>query len=93
MSTEPIFLAPRQLDTLNAISIFIEQNHYPPSIADIGAILGVSSSSTVHFHLAALKKAGVINFEPCAKRTLRLTEKAKDAQLKYPEPKPRGILV
>ncbi len=73
---KPIYLAPRQIDTLTALATFVSYAGYPPSIVQLCKLLGVTSTSTVHFHLTALKKAGVVDWDTSGKRTLHITEKA-----------------
>lgn len=45
---------------------------YPPSVRDIGAAVGLSSSSTVHVHLAELQRQGRIVKDPKIARSIRL---------------------
>ena len=45
---------------LEAIASHIEENGWPPSVREIGAAVGLSSSSTVHQHLMQLKREGKI---------------------------------
>jgi repressor LexA len=44
----------------NYIKAFIELEEYPPTVREIGAALGYSSSATVQVHLERLRKQGVI---------------------------------
>src|SRR5437879_2864176 len=39
---------------------YLAQHGYPPSVREIGAGIGISSSSLVHYHLKRLEKRGVI---------------------------------
>lgn len=45
---------------------------YPPSIREIGSLVGLSSSSTVHWYLNRIKHKGYIAIEPNQPRTLRV---------------------
>lgn len=49
----------RVLDALRSLNL---QNGFPPSVREIGAKVGLNSSSTVHAHLVALKDKGCIDF-------------------------------
>jgi len=54
---------------------------YPPSVREIGAAVGLSSSSTVHSHLTALEKKGVIRRDPAKPRALEImNDQAFDGQ-------------
>lgn len=48
------------------------QGGVPPSIREIGAAVGLKSTSTVHAHLLALEKAGYILRDPLLKRAIRI---------------------
>lgn len=52
---------------------------YPPTTRELMDGAGYRSSSTVWYHLLALKGRGYVEFEPTRKGTLRLTEKGWDA--------------
>ena len=47
---------------------------YPPSVREIGAAMNLKSSSTVHFHLKNLEKAGLITIEPGKGRAITLQD-------------------
>lgn len=47
---------------------------YPPSIREIGKAIGLTSSSTVHSHLAALERKGYIRRDPTKPRALEVTD-------------------
>lgn len=48
-------------ETMQAITDYIEDNGVPPSVRELGRILGLSSSASVHKRLNALKEAGLID--------------------------------
>jgi DNA-binding MarR family transcriptional regulator len=50
----------RQRRILQAITEFTSERGYPPSVREIGERVGLSSSSTIHAHLKALEKRGMI---------------------------------
>jgi repressor LexA len=51
----------RQQSILAVIRAFIAERGYPPSVREIGERVGLSSSSTIHAHLKALEKRGMIS--------------------------------
>lgn len=53
-------MTPRQRTVLECIKTFQEKMGYTPSIREIGAYLGLSSSATIKFHLDNLEKHGYI---------------------------------
>jgi repressor LexA len=61
----------RQRRILQAISEFTAERGYPPSVREIGERVGLSSSSTIHAHLKALEKRGLISRDPTKPRALR----------------------
>ena len=61
----------RQQQILQAISDFKAERGYPPSVREIGQRVGLSSSSTIHAHLKALEKRGLISRDPTKPRALR----------------------
>ena len=52
---------------------YIEENRYPPSIREIGAAVGISSTSVVSYNLQRLQEGGYINRDPEVSRGLKLT--------------------
>ena len=61
----------RQRRILNAIAEFKAERGYPPSVREIGERVGLSSSSTIHAHLKALERRGLISRDPTKPRALR----------------------
>ena len=53
-------LTPRQRQVLEFIDAEVRHRGYPPSVREIGEAVGLSSSSTVHAHLAALQDKGYL---------------------------------
>lgn len=43
------------------IDEFVEQNGCPPTVREIGAAVGLASTSTVHGHLQRLQQKGLLN--------------------------------
>ncbi len=61
----------RQRRILEIIREFTAENGYPPSVREIGELVGLSSSSTIHAHLKALERRGLISRDPTKPRALR----------------------
>ena len=53
-------LTKKQQQIYDYIISFTDEHGYPPSVREIGAYVGLSSPSTVHFHLKGLQSAGLI---------------------------------
>lgn len=65
-------LTKRQQQILDFIRSEIHRQGYPPSVREIGEAVGLSSSSTVHSHLAALQTKGFIKRDPSKPRALEV---------------------
>src|SRR5579859_7384416 len=61
----------RQQRILDVIRAFTAERGYPPSVREIGERVGLSSSSTIHAHLKALERRGMIERDPTKPRALR----------------------
>jgi len=55
-----VTLYKRQRQIVEFISQFIQKNGYSPTLSEIAVAIGVSSLATIHEHLQALEKKGVI---------------------------------
>lgn len=60
------------------------QNGVPPSIREIGAAVGLKSTSSVQANLIALEKAGYIQRDPLLKRSIRLLGPLSDKVTQVP---------
>ncbi|MCX8006781.1 MAG: transcriptional repressor LexA [Coriobacteriia bacterium] len=67
-------LTRRQEQILDFIRSEIHRKGYPPSVREIGEAVGLSSSSTVHAHLAALERSGYIRRDPTKPRALEVLD-------------------
>ncbi|MDO9556937.1 MAG: transcriptional repressor LexA [Coriobacteriia bacterium] len=67
-------LTRRQQEILDFIRSEIHRRGFPPSVREIGEAVGLSSSSTVHSHLAALEKKGFIRRDPSKPRALEVLD-------------------
>jgi len=72
-------LSERQQRILVFLGDYIEENGYPPSIREIGAAAGISSTSVVSYNLRRLEEYGYINRDPDVSRGLKLTSAAPAA--------------
>jgi repressor LexA len=61
----------RQRRILEVIRAFTAEHGYPPSVREIGERVGLSSSSTIHAHLKALERRGLLSRDPTKPRALR----------------------
>lgn len=67
-------LTKRQTQILDFIRAEIHRRGFPPSVREIGEAVGLSSSSTVHSHLAALEAKGFIRRDPSKPRALEVLD-------------------
>ena len=72
-------LSTKQLTILSCIHEAIEANGYPPTVREIGAAVGLASTSTVHGHLARLERAGYIIRDASKTRAIELSPLAQEA--------------
>ena len=73
-------LTKRQQEIFDFIKRYSAKHGYPPTVRDIGKAIGLTSSSTVHAHLANLEKVGLLRRDPTKPRAIEvLVDKAKAA--------------
>ena len=65
-------LTPRQRQVLEFIDAEVRHRGYPPSVREIGEAVGLSSTSTVHAHLAALQDKGYLTRDPTKPRAIEV---------------------
>jgi len=65
-------LPPRQRDVLTNIVQLTEEHGYPPTLAELAKALGLRNRMTVHQHVAALKRKGLVHWEPGLNRSLKV---------------------
>ncbi len=58
------------------IRSFIEERSFPPTVREIGAAVGLKSTSSVHSHLKGLSDKGYIRLNPSMQRSITLTQAA-----------------
>ena len=79
-------LTKRQQEIFEYVKRYSAKHGYPPTVRDIGSAIGLTSSSTVHTHLANLEKLGLIRRDPTKPRAIEvLVDKARRAV------SPRGL--
>lgn len=74
-------LPAKQQEVLDAIIQFIAAHGYPPTIQQLCERCGVTSTSTIHYHLTALKRKKVIHWNPSERRAITV----QDGFLPQPE--------
>lgn len=72
----PVTLYKRQKQILDFISQYIQKNGFSPTLQDIADAIGVSSLATVHEHLTAMAKKGVIKRYEGAIRGIEIVDKS-----------------
>jgi repressor LexA len=73
-------LTKRQQEIFDFVKRYSAKHGYPPTVRDIGKAIGLTSSSTVHAHLANLEKLGMLRRDPSKPRAIELlVDKAKAA--------------
>jgi repressor LexA len=69
-------LTKRQQEIFDYIKSYSAGHGYPPTVRDIGKAVGLTSSSTVHAHLANLEKLGLLRRDPSKPRAIELLDRA-----------------
>jgi repressor LexA len=65
-------LTARQRGILEFIESETRQRGYPPSVREIGEAVGLTSTSTVHAHLASLQRLGYLRRDPTKPRAIEV---------------------
>ena len=68
----------RQIEVLRYIHEQVTRKGYPPTVREIGEAVNLSSTSTVHGHLARLEKKGFSLRDPTKPRAIELTDLGLD---------------
>lgn len=74
-------LTDRQQAVLDFIEQSVAEAGFPPTIAEITAAFGLSSTNSIRGHLQALARKGVIELVPSASRGIRLLKIGNDSGL------------
>ena len=59
---------------LNFLTQFMNENAYAPTVSEICNAVGLQSTATVHYHLNALRDAGLIEMDEMKKRAISLPD-------------------
>lgn len=73
-------LTERQQQVLDFIKEQVKEKGYPPSVREIGAAVGLRSSSTVHGHLRRLERKGYIRRDPTKPRAIEILNNEEMAE-------------
>ena len=65
-------LTGKRREILEVIEAQLRERGYPPSVREIGEAVGLSSSSTVHAHLATLQREGYLTRDPSKPRAIAM---------------------
>jgi repressor LexA len=85
-------LTGRQRQILDFILSEMHRKGYPPSVREIGQAMGLTSSSTVHSHLASLEKKGYLRRDPTKPRALEVLN-YRDTENPLPPSQVRSVPV
>lgn len=67
-------LSAKQTEILEHIKEVTLSRGYPPTVREIGEAVGLSSSASVHAHLATLEKKGYIRRDPAKPRAIEIVD-------------------
>ena len=59
---------------LNFLTQFMNEHGYAPTVREICNAVGLQSTATVHYHLNALRDAGLIEMDEMKKRAISLPD-------------------
>ena len=65
-------LSTKRRQILDCIAEAVHERGYPPSVREIGEAVGLTSSSTVHAHLAVLQREGYLRRDPTKPRAIEV---------------------
>jgi repressor LexA len=65
-------LTGKRREILDFIEAQLRERGYPPSVREIGEAVGLTSSSTVHAHLATLQRQGFLRRDPTKPRAIEV---------------------
>lgn len=66
--------ADREQALLDAITVFWRQHAYAPTLRELCALAGISSTSLAALYLERLAERGMVAYEPGKPRTIRLVK-------------------
>ncbi|MGH9283485.1 MAG: transcriptional repressor LexA [Acidimicrobiales bacterium] len=68
----PPVLTGKRREILDFIAAQLRERGYPPSVREIGEAVSLTSSSTVHAHLATLQRQGYLQRDPTKPRAIEV---------------------
>ncbi|MDD4075483.1 MAG: transcriptional repressor LexA [Eubacteriales bacterium] len=77
MREENFLLKPRQQAVYDFIVRFIAEKAYPPTVREIGAAVGIKSTSNVYGYLKKLEQMGYIRMDASRQRTIAIVRQAQ----------------
>ena len=69
----------RQLEIAGAIRTFTDEHGYPPTLREIGQLVGLASASSVLHHVRLLEHGGVVVRAPGRPRTVAVVGEVASA--------------
>jgi len=66
-------LKPIYWQTMKAIIAYRKEHEQSPSVRELGAMLGISSTSVVTWRVRMLKRLGAIDYVPALSRSITIT--------------------
>ncbi|MFC6163810.1 MULTISPECIES: transcriptional repressor LexA [Lactiplantibacillus] len=69
----------KQMAVLRFIYDRVNEKGYPPTVREIGEAVNLSSTSTVHGHMARLEKKGLLEKDPTKPRAIEVTAAGYEA--------------
>ncbi|MDY7041055.1 MAG: transcriptional repressor LexA [Chloroflexota bacterium] len=77
-------LSERQQNIMKFIRQFTHENHYPPTIREIGRAADISSTSVVNYNLNILEQRGLISRDRTISRGIRLADSQAEEVISIP---------
>lgn len=74
-------MKPRRTRILRFITAYTEKNGFCPSVREIGAAVGLKSTSTVYGHLQRMQRDGLLTVAPYKPRTIVPTGAAESKHI------------
>jgi repressor LexA len=68
----PRELTPRQKDVLRALCRWLDEHGYPPTVRELGGVMGLTSTRTIHDHLDWLERKGYIRRDRVRSRAIEV---------------------
>jgi repressor LexA len=76
----PVTLYKRQKEILEFIVKYIEENNYSPTLQEIATAMGLSSLATVHEHINALERKGLLTRYDGSVRGLKVNSQNSESE-------------